>query len=87
MPNSHDNRADRPEHDDGRLDVPAQVERSWSGGGLAGEPLTVRDKVRIVTGRQARTLAAAQGRAVMELLNALAAQTVPRGDTDDEEAD
>jgi hypothetical protein len=84
MPNSHNNLVDRPEHDDGRLDVPAHAERSWSGVGAAGDPLTVRAHVHLVTGRQARSVAAAQGRALMALLNALAGRTVPRVDTDEE---
>ena len=43
-------------------------------------------RVPCVTGRQARSVAAAQGRALMALLKAFAGPAVPRVDTDDEEA-
>jgi hypothetical protein len=85
MPEVHRNR-DQPE-DDGaaRLDVPAGVERSWSGVGPEDGPLTVRAHVRIVTGPRARAVAAAQGCALLALLRAAEGLADPRVDTDDEE--
>jgi hypothetical protein len=87
MPKLHHNHGDQ--HDDDgaeRLDLSSGVERSWSGVAPDGGPLTVRAQVRIVTGPQARAVAAAQGRALLALLKAYEELAGPRGDTDEEEA-
>jgi hypothetical protein len=56
---------------DPSLDTPTDGERPCIGAGRDDQSLTVRAQVRIVTGGQARAVAAAQGNALKALLAAL----------------